>query len=198
MIVFLVGLVLFLGIHSVSIVAPRWRMQQIALRGEKPWKGIYSIVSAVGFVMLLYGYGLVRGDGVVWYSPPKALRHLSLLLMVPVFPLLVATYLPGRISRAAKHPMLLAVKIWATAHLLANGTRADVILFGAFLIWAVVDRISIKRRPAAEAHAVPGAPPRASNDLIVIAVGLAIYAAFLLGLHRWLIGVSPLAGMGGS
>ena len=192
MIVLVVGLVLFLGIHSVSIFAPRWRQRQIATRGAGAWKGIYSIVSAIGLGLLIYGYGLARYDGVVLYSPPAGLRHFALLLMLPVFPLLVAAYAPGRISRAVKHPMLLAVKLWATAHLLANGTRADVILFGAFLVWAVADRISVKRRPADERHAVPGAPPRAINDVIVIVVGLLIYAAFLAGLHRWLIGVSPL------
>ena len=192
---FVVGLVLFLGIHSVSIVAPGWRTRQIAARGDNAWKGLYSIVSAIGLGLLIYGYGSARADGVVLYSPPTALRHLAVLLMLPVFPLLVATYLPGRISRAAKHPTLLAVKIWATAHLLANGTRADVILFGAFLAWAVADRISVKRRSAAVLHDVPALPPRATNDVVVVAVGLVIYAAFLLGLHRWLIGVSPLASM---
>ena len=192
MVLLLVGLVLFLGIHSASIVAPRWRQRQIAARGAGAWKGLYSIVSAIGLGLLIYGYGLARYDGVVLYEPPAALRHFALLLMLPVFPLLVAAYVPGRISRATKHPMLLAVKFWATAHLLANGTRADVILFGAFLVWAVADRISVKRRPADERHAVPGAPPRPFNDVIVIVVGLVIYAAFLGGLHRWLIGVSPL------
>ncbi|MEP6876904.1 MAG: NnrU family protein [Burkholderiales bacterium] len=192
MLLFIVGLVIFLGIHSVAIVSPAWREAQIAQRGEKAWKGLYSIVSIGGFALLIYGYGLARGSPVVLYTPPTMLRHIALLLMVPVFPLLFAAYLPGRIKTAAKHPMLLAVKLWATAHLLANGTRADVVLFGAFLVWAVADRISVKRRPADERHAVPGAPPRAINDVIVLVVGLVIYAAFLAGVHRWLFGVSPL------
>ncbi len=191
MFLFILGLVLFLGVHSVSIVAPRWRMQQVALRGERAWKGVYSVVSLIGLVLLVYGYGQARQTGGILYVPPVALRHFALLLMVPVFPLLFAASLHGRISRATKHPMLLAVKIWATAHLLANGSVADVILFVAFLAWAVVDRISLKRRPAALAHEPPALPTRPMNDVIAIVGGLVVYAAFLLGLHRWLIGVSP-------
>ena len=193
MLLFVVGLVLFLGIHSVSIVAPRWRGATVASVGEQRFKGIYSIVSAIGLVVLVVGYGMARREPVVLYTPPAALRHVALLLMLPVFPLLVAPYFPGRIKSAAKHPMLLAVKIWATAHLLANGTLVDVLLFAAFLLWAVADRISVKRRPAAETHEAPAAPPRPMNDVIVVVVGLALYAVFLLWAHRWLIGVSPLA-----
>ncbi len=184
------GLIIFLGIHSISIVAPAWRDAQVARRGEKAWKGIYSIVSLIGFVLLLYGYGLARHTNAMVYAPPTAMRHLALLLMVPVFPLLLAAYWPGRIQRATKHPMLLAVIIWALAHLLANGTLADVLLFGGFLLWAAVDRIVVARR--AVPHEVPGAPPSKINDLIAVVGGLAIYAAFIMGVHRWLIGVSPL------
>src|SRR5690349_16096970 len=159
--IFIIGLVLFLGIHTVSIVAPQWRDGQVARLGEGPWKGIYSVVSAIGLGLLIYGYGLARQNPVVLYSPPAALRHLALLVMLPVFPLLVAAYVPGRIKAMAKHPMLLATKLWALAHLLANGTLADVLLFGGFLAWAVADRISVKRRPA---RPVPGAPARPYND----------------------------------
>ena len=192
MLLLAVGLVLFLGVHSVSIVAPRWRLRTIERLGAGPWKGLYAIVSAVGLVALVVGYGIARREPVVLYAPPTMLRHLVLLLMVPVFPLFIASYFPGRISRATKHPQLLSVKIWATAHLLANGTLADVVLFGAFLAWAVADRISVKRRPAIEAHKLPGAPPGAMNDVIVVVVGLAVYVVFLLWAHRALIGVSPL------
>ena len=190
MILFIVGLVLFLGIHSVSIVARGWRDAQIAQRGEGAWKGLYSVVSLAGFVLLIYGYGIARQAPVVLYTPPAALRHVALLLMLPVFPLLLAAYLPGRIQAAAKHPMLLAVKFWATAHLLANGTLVDVLMFGAFLVWAVLDRIAVKRRAAPSA--VPGGRPRAANDVIALAGGLAIYGVFLMWGHAWLIGVSPL------
>jgi uncharacterized membrane protein len=189
--VFIVGLVLFLGIHSVSIVAPAWREAQVAKRGERVWKGLYSVVSLVAFALLLYGFGQARQAPVVLYTPPAALRHLALLVMLPVFPLLLAAYLPGRMKTAVKHPFLLAVKIWATAHLLANGTLADVLLFGAFLVWAVMDRISVKRRSVQ--HVVPGAPPSPANDAVAVVAGLAIYALFIFWAHRWLIGVSPLA-----
>jgi len=184
------GLVLLLGIHSVSIAAPAWRDKQVARRGEGAWKGFYSVVSIASFVLLIYGYGLARQSPVVLYTPPTALRHIALLLMLPFFPLLFAAYLPGRIKAAAKHPMLLAVKLWALAHLLANGTLHDAILFGAFLAWAVADRISVKRRSVA--RVVPGAPPSPMNDVIAIVGGLVAYAVFLLWAHEWLIGVSPL------
>jgi uncharacterized membrane protein len=185
----ILGLVLFLGIHSVSIFALGWRDAQVAQRGERAWKGLYSVASLIGFVLIIYGYGLARQAPVVLYTPPAAMRHIALLLMLPVFPLLASSGLPGRIKAAAKHPMLLAVKLWATAHLLANGNLADVLLFGAFLAWAVADRISVKRRPL---RPVPSLPARAINDVIVLVVGLAIYVVFLLWGHRWLIGVSPL------
>ena len=188
----IIGLVLFLGIHTVSIVAPQWREGQIARLGEGPWKGIYSVVSAIGFGLLIYGYGAARQSPVGLYTLPTAMRHVALLLMLPVFPLLFAAYLPGRLSRLAKHPMLLATKLWATAHLLANGTLADVLLFGGFVAWAVVDRISVKRRSPAQARAVPGAPPRAMNDPIAVVGGLVVYALIVLWAHRALFGVSPL------
>lgn len=185
------GLVLFLGVHSVAIFAPRWREAQMARWGEPVWKGAYSVLSLVGFLLLLHGYGLARLNPVVLWEPPKMLRHIALLLMVPAFPLFLSTYLPGRISAAVKHPTLLAVKIWATAHLLANGTLNDVLLFGAFLVWAIADRIAAKRRVVQ--RKIPGAPPTRSNDVIAVVAGLVLYVVFLLWGHRWLIGVSPLA-----
>jgi len=193
MLVLLAGLVIFLGVHCVSIVAPGWRAAQVERRGEATWKGLYSIASAVGLVLIVVGYGMARSEPVVLYNPPAGMRHLALLLMLPVFPLLFAAYLPGRIRRAARHPMLLAVKLWALAHLLANGTLADVLLFGAFLAWAVADRISVKRRSPGEAHRAPAAPERPFNDAIALVAGLAVYGLFLAGGHRWLTGVSPLA-----
>jgi uncharacterized membrane protein len=188
MALFIAGLVLFLGIHSIAIVAPAWRDAQAARR-PGAWKGAYSLVSIVGFALLVYGYGMARQTPVVVWSPPAALRHLALLVMLPVFPLLLATYLPGRIKAVAKHPMLLAVKLWAAAHLLANGTLVDMILFGSFLAWAVLDRIAVKKRPAPRNG--PAAVPSTLNDAIALAGGLAIYTVFLLWAHRWLIGVSP-------
>ena len=185
----IVGLLLFLGVHSVSIVAPGWRDAQFAQRGEAAWKGLYSVAAAIGLGLIIYGYAAARQAPVVLYTPPLALRHLSLLLLLPVFVLLFAAYLPGRIKTATKHPMLLATKLWALAHLLANGNLADVLLFGGFLVWAVAGRVSLKRRPA---RAVPGAPERPINDAIALIGGLAAYGGVVLWAHAWLIGVAPL------
>ena len=184
------GLLIFLGVHSTSIFVPAWRASQAKLRGDAAWKGMYSLLSLAGFVLLIYGYGVARQSTVVLYTPPTFTRHIALLLMLPVFPLLFAAYLPGRIQAVAKHPMLLAVKLWALAHLLVNGTLHDVVLFGAFLPWAVADRISVKRRAVVRAH--PGAPPSPVNDVIAVVGGLAAYAVFVLWAHLKLIGVSPL------
>jgi uncharacterized membrane protein len=184
------GLILFLGIHSVSIVAPAWRNAQVTRLGEHAWKGVYSMVSLAGLVLLIYGYGAARQSTPLLYAPPQLLRQLSLLLMLPVFPLLFAAYMPGRIQRGARHPFLLAVLLWAAAHLLSNGTLADVLLFGAFLVWTVADLISVQRR--AVPHKVPGAPPAAFNDVVAIVGGLLVYVGFLLWAHRWMTGVSLL------
>ncbi|MGD8709837.1 MAG: NnrU family protein [Ectothiorhodospiraceae bacterium] len=184
--VLIAGLVLFFMAHSVSIAAPRWRDGMVAQLGEGPWKGAYSLVSAVGLVLIVWGYGMARQDPVFLYVPPFWLRHVTMLLMVFVFPLLLAAYLPGRIRSAVKHPMLVAVKTWALAHLLVNGTLADLLLFGAFLAWAVADRISLKRRAPRPA---PTLPATALNDVIAVVGGLVIYGLFVVYLHRWLIGV---------
>ncbi len=184
----IVGLVLFLGVHSVAIVAPAWRDAQAARR-PLAWKGAYALIALAGFVLLVQGYGLARQTPIVLYAPPAGLRHLALLLLVPVFPLLLAAYLPGRLKTATKHPMLVATKLWALAHLLANGTLADVLLFGGFLAWAVADRISLKRRPP---RAIPGAPPGPANDAIALIGGLLLYGLFIWRLHAWLIGVQPV------
>ncbi len=186
MIYLVLGLVLFLGVHSVSIVSPAWRDARAAAMGEGAWKGLYTLASIVGFVLLIYGYGLARQEPVVLYTPPAALRHLAMLLMLPVFALLLAAYLPGRIKRAAKHPMLLAVKLWALAHLLVNGNLADVLLFGGFLLWAAADRVSMKHRAQ---RPLPGAPASPMNDVIAVVAGLAIYALFVFWAHTALIGM---------
>ena len=192
MLVLVLGLVLFLGVHSVSIVAPGWRAATIARLGDKQWRGLYSIAAGIGLALVIVGYGMARREPIVLYTPPAGMRHLALLVMLPVFPLLFAAYLPGRIRRAAKHPFLVAVKLWAVAHLLTNGNVADVLLFGSFLAWAVADRISVKRRPAVEAHDVPAAAPGPANDAIAVVGGLVVYAAFVFWAHRWMTGVSPL------
>jgi uncharacterized membrane protein len=189
MVILIAGLILFLGTHSVSIFAAGWRGRMVARMGEQKWQAVYGLLAIAGFVLIVWGYGLARQEPVVLYAPPVWLRHLVLLLMVPVFPLLLAAYLPGRIRSTVKHPMLAAVKLWAFAHLLANGTLGDLLLFGSFLAWAVLDRISMKWRAPLP---VRGAPPSKANDIIAVVAGLGLYAAFVLGLHHWLIGVSPL------
>jgi len=184
--VLLLGLVVFFGVHSVSIVNDSWRDRMAAKIGEWPWKGLYALVSIIGFMLIVWGYGLARHDPVVVYTPPGWLHPVAMVLLVPVFPLLLATYLPGRIQTAAKHPMLAATMLWAFAHLLANGMLADVLLFGAFLVWAVLDRISMKHRTQ---RPVPSVPPSRANDLVAVVGGLTLYAAFVLWLHGWLIGI---------
>lgn len=189
MAVLFLGLVLFLGMHSISIIKPNLRAMVIERFGLVPWQAVYGLISLIGFVLILQGYGQARLSPVVLYEPPTWLRHINLLLMLPVFPLLFAAYLPGRIQSFVKHPMLLAVKIWAFAHLLANGTLADVLLFGSFLAWAVADRISLKHRTAPP---VQGAPPGPINDAIAIVGGLGFYLLFMFWLHRAMMGVAPI------
>jgi uncharacterized membrane protein len=183
------GLLLFLGVHSVAIVASDWRDRTLARMGEGAWKGLYSVISIAGFVLLIWGYGLARQTPTVLYTPPVWTHYLTAALMLPVFPMLLAAYLPGRIKAALKHPMLAAVKLWAVAHLIANGMLADVLLFGGFLVWAVADRISMKRRPV---RVIRTAPPSGFNDLIAVVAGLALYAVFAAWLHARWFGVSPL------
>jgi uncharacterized membrane protein len=187
--ILILGLIIFLGIHSLSIVNEPLRNRMVQSVGEGAFKGIYSVIALVGLVLIVWGYGAARLDPVLLYSPPAWLRHLAMLLLLPVFPLLFAAYFPGRISRTLKHPMLVAVKLWAVAHLLANGMAHDVLLFGAFLAWAVVDRISLKRRTARD---IPTLPAKPFNDLIAVVGGLAVYVLFVLWAHQWLFGVAPV------
>ena len=189
MTILVVGLIIFLGIHSLSIFASGVRDGAVAKFGAGPWRGIYSLISLIGFVLIIWGYGLARREPVLLYNPPFWTRHVTALLMVPVFPLLFAPYFPGRIKATLKHPMLVAVKLWAVAHLISNGMLADVVLFGSFLVWAVADRISYKHRTP---RPLKGAPPAARNDVIVVIVGLVLYVLFVLWLHRMLIGVQPI------
>ena len=190
MLMMLAGMVLFFAPHSVAVAAPGWRARMLLHLRAGTWKGVYSLISAVGLTLMLLGFAHTRAAPVVLYVSPTWLRYVTWLMMLPVFPLLFAAYLPGRIRTATKHPMLAAVKIWATAHLLVNGTLGDVLLFGSFLAWAVVVRISLKRRVVAP---VPSAPPSRYNDLIALVMGLGLYALFLFKLHLLLFGVSPLA-----
>ncbi len=178
------GLVLFLGMHSISIVAAPLR-DSLAAKSELGWKALYSIVSIVGFVLIINGYSEARIGADVLYTTPRWLWHVAAFLMLPTFILFLAPYFPGRISTAAKHPQLVAVKLWAFSHLLINGSVPDVILFGSLLVWGVIDRISMKRR---ETRSVPGLPKTAANDAIIVVLGLGLYVATVLWLHERFIG----------
>jgi uncharacterized membrane protein len=186
----LLGLALFLGVHSVRIFANDWRTAQVVRMGELPWKGVYSLFSIAGLALIVWGYGLARVDPVVLWMPPAWTRHLAALLTVPAFILLVAAYLPGsHIKAKIGHPMVAGVKIWALAHLLANGNLADAILFGAFLVWAVASFVSARRRDriAGRSYVAQGW----SRDAAVAGIGLLAWAGFTLWGHAWLIGVKP-------
>ena len=181
------GVLMFLGMHSISILG--LRDGAVARLGEGPWKGLYSIVSLVAFVMLVWGYGEARTEPTLVWAPPVWTRHLALTILIPAFPLLFAAYLPGRISRAVGHPMVLATILWAGAHLLANGMLHDLVLFGGFLVWGVVDFVSLRARPV---RPIARAPETAFNDVIAVLLGLGAYGAFIGGVHAWLFGVAPI------
>ena len=189
MLLLIAGLVIFLGIHSLSIVNEPLRDRLAARLGTVGWPAVYALIAIVGFVLIVQGYAAARLEPVLLYAPPVWLRHVALLLLVFVFPLLLATYLPGRIKDVTKHPMLLATKIWALAHLLSNGMLHDVVLFGAFLVWAVADRISMKRRTQ---RPLPGPSRSKANDIIAVVGGLVLYVWFVKQGHVWLIGVDPV------
>ena len=185
-----VGLVLFLGVHSTRVFADGWRSATIARIGEKPWKGIYSVASIIGFVLLVWGFGQARGQMPLW-NPPAVMRHVTGVLMLPVFVLFVAPYVPRNGIRAKlHHPQILSVKLWAFAHLLSNGSLADVLLFGSFLAWAILSFSAARKRDRAAGTVYPAGTIQ--GTVVCVIVGLAIYVAFVMGLHRWLIGVSPI------
>ena len=187
----IVGLVIFLSVHSVRIVADDWRTAQIAKRGPKAWKGIYAVLSLIGFVLIVYGYGLARQVPAVVYAPPVWLRHLGTVLTIPAFILLAAASVPGtRIKRMVGHPMVLGVKVWAVAHLLANGAVADLVLFGSILVWAGVNYAAARRRDRAAGTVYAVGP--ASRDVRAVVIGLAVWAVFAFWLHGILIGPRPL------
>jgi len=187
--ILILGLVLFLGIHCLPMAAGLRRRLQGRL-GNGGYRALYAAIAVVGFVLVVRGYGLARENPVVLWDPPFWTAHLAWSLMAIAFVLVVAAYIPGRIKEKVRHPMLAGVKIWAFAHLIANGTLADLVLFGAVLAWAVIDRISLKKRERAGLVRITGGPLR--NDAIAVVVGLAAYAVFLLYLHERWIGVSPI------
>ena len=182
------GLVLFLGMHSISIVAPAWRDRTAARLGNA-WRGLYSLVTIAGLVVIIWGYGVARQNPLMLYTPPAWTRYVTAVLMLPVFPLFLAAYFPGRIRGALQHPMLVSVMLWALSHLIATGMLANVVLFGGFLVWAIADRISYSWRSQ---RPIPTAPLRRSNDAIAVVAGLVLYIVFEHWLHARWIGVQPL------
>jgi uncharacterized membrane protein len=188
----LLGLLLFLAIHSVRIFAPDWRRTQIASMGEGKWKGLYSAASLIGLILIIWGYAMARPEAALLYEPPVWMKHVTLTLMLFSMIFWAVSQVPaGRIKAFVRHPFLLAVKIWAVAHLLANGDAASLLLFLGILAWAVIDRISVRRREAAGERAEIIAGP-ITNDVIAVAVGVAVYGLFVWKAHEWLFGVSPM------
>ena len=191
MTILILGLVLFLGPHSVRIVAEPWRTQMLQRLGEKPWKGLYSLVSLLGFVLIIWGYGVARADPVVLWQPPVMMKHLNSLFTLAAFILLAAAYVPrNQIKARLHHPMVLAVKLWAFGHLLATAKLADVVLFGAFLLWAILDFRAARQRDRALGSVY--APGTVGGTLIAVVLGVVAWAAFAFWLHAAWIGVAPL------
>jgi uncharacterized membrane protein len=192
MVTLALGLMLFLGVHSVRVFAEPWRAATIAAVGEKPWKGVFSLVSLAGFVLIVVGFRLFRESPVVlWPQPPVWTHHVAALLVLVAFVLLAAAYVPGNEIRARlHHPMVLGVQAWALAHLIANNTLADAMLFGAFLAWSVLDLRSARRRDRAAHTVYP--PGRRSRTVLTVVTGVLAWAVFAFWLHRVLIGVAPM------
>jgi len=186
-----VGLVLFLGVHSLRIFADDWRSAQIARLGEGPWKGLYSLASIVGFVLLVWGFGRARASTIVLWSPPLWTHYVAAALVLIAFVLIVAAYVPGtQIKSKLHHPMVLGVKVWAFAHLISNGTLADVVLFGSFLVWAIADFASARRRDRIVGTVYPAGT--IGKDAVAVVIGVVAWAVFAFWLHGWWIGVKPL------
>lgn len=192
MAILILGLVLFLGMHSTRILYPAGRDRFVRRYGETAWKGLYAVVSAVGLVVLVWGFAQARTEPVVLYAPPLWLRHLNALFTLLAFVLLAAAYVPrNHFRQKVGHPMLAGVKVWAFGHLLATGMLHDVVLFGAFLIWAIADFAASRRRDRRRGVARPVGT--ATGDVVTVVVGVAAWALFAFVLHTWWIGVSPWA-----
>lgn len=182
------GLALFLGIHLTRALAPRWRDAQVARLGEKGWKGIYTLLSLVGFGLILWGYSQARLNPVVLWAPIRGMNHLAALLVLVAMILMAAAYVPRNHFKAKlQHPMTLSVKVWAFAHLLANNTLADVMLFGSFLVWSILVFRAARRRPAPAVAA-----PTAAGTAATVVAGVALWALFAFWLHAAWLGIAPL------
>ena len=186
----ILGLLLFLGLHSVRIVAEGWRGRTIARVGEGPWKGVYTLLSVAGLALIVWGFGQARADPTVLWAPPVWTRHLAALLMLVSLVMLAAAYVPGNQLKARlHHPMVLGVKVWALAHLLANNTLADLLLFGGFLTWAVLNFRAARQRDRATGAVYAAGTPGATG--VAVAAGVAAWAVLAFWAHGWLFGVRP-------
>jgi uncharacterized membrane protein len=191
MVLLLLGLLVFLGVHSVRIAADGWRSATIARIGELPWKAVYAVLSIIGFVLVVWSFSLARQQPVQLWMPPRGMRHLAALLTLIAFVLLAATYVPRNAIKAKlHHPMVLSVKVWALAHLLANGNLAHVILFGAFLVWAVLSFRAARARDRAAGTVY--AAGTLAGTLAMLVVGVAGWALFAFWAHGALIGIRPI------
>ncbi|MBB6308214.1 NnrU family protein [Xanthobacter tagetidis] len=189
MVMMLLGLALFVATHVVTSLRGL-RSDLIARLGEGAYKGFYSLLAASGLLLTAYGYELWRaaGPALIW-NPPHAMRHLAMLLLLLAAIAAVAAYVPSHIRAVLKHPLLVAVKTWALAHLLVNGDAASMVLFGVILAWAVYDRIALKKRGAP----LPVAPKGWGGDALALGLGLVLFLALAYLFHPYIIGV-PVMG----
>ncbi|WP_233885213.1 NnrU family protein [Paraburkholderia flagellata] len=191
MAILVLGLVIFIGVHSIRILAAPWRAAQIERFGPRAWRGAFAMLSILGFVLIVYGYGLSRRYPVPIWLPPFWMAHVTALLTAIAFIMIVAAYVPGNhFKRALGQPFVSGVALWAFAHLLANGTLNDIILFAVFLVWALFELRGENRRDREAGVVYPAG--QASRDVIVIVIGLVVWAVFAFWLHGVLIGVRPL------
>jgi uncharacterized membrane protein len=190
----ILGLILFLGVHAFTMRRAA-RAALISRLGKGPYRGLYSLVSVIGFILIIWGYGQYRSAGMipVW-DPPFWTRHVTFLLMLLAFVLLPATYAPNHIRQYIRHPMITAVILWSVGHLLVRGDLGSILMFGAFLVWGVVGLASMLHRKPEDVQG-PSLPPepRWQADIAIVVVGVAVYLAFLFWLHPLLIGVPLIA-----
>ncbi|MET4577247.1 putative membrane protein [Ottowia thiooxydans] len=191
MLILVLGLVLFLGVHSVRIFAEGWRSRTVSSMGPLTWKAVYSVISVIGFVMIIWGYGMARQQPVMVWSPPMGMKHANSLFTLLAFIFLAAAYIPrNHLKAKMHHPMVLGVKLWAFGHLLATGKLADLILFGSFLLWAVLNFRAARQRDRAQGTVYP--PGTLTATVLTILVGAVAWAAFAFWLHAALIGIAPM------
>ncbi len=186
------GLLVFLGVHSVRMVANDWRTKIRKKLGVPAWRAMYSLASLLGFALVVWGFGVARQSPVQWWIPPLGMKHLALPLTLLAFVLLASAYVPGnRIKMRVQHPMAGAVILWSLAHLLTNGNSAHILLFGAFLVWSMLSLAVARQRERSDGTYYHLTVSKGSTG-VSVALGVALWIAFTLWLHGLLIGVRPL------